>query len=83
MLQLQIIIVRMVNMTESIMEERKNKILEFMRDHSYKPLLFSELSVVLDVPSDDRPVFQALLDSMVRDGLIIKTRKERYGVPEP
>ncbi len=65
-----------------IMEDRKQRILAFMREQSYKPLKFSELAVVLDVPKEDRPALQQLLDSMAKDGLIIKTRKERYGVPE-
>ncbi|NLU51977.1 MAG: ribonuclease R [Clostridiaceae bacterium] len=64
------------------MEERKQKILAFMREESYKPLKLSELEVVLDVPQEDRPALKELLDSMAEEGLIIKTRKERYGVPE-
>jgi len=69
-------------MTDTLMEERKQKILAFMREESYKPLKLSELEVVLDVPQEDRPALKELLDSMAEEGLIIKTRKERYGVPE-
>lgn len=65
-----------------IMEERKNRIISFMREHSYKPLKFEELAVVLDVPKEERSSLQKLLDEMEEEGLIIKTRKERYGVPE-
>ncbi|NMA66672.1 MAG: VacB/RNase II family 3'-5' exoribonuclease, partial [Clostridiaceae bacterium] len=64
------------------MEDRKQRILSFMRDESYKPLKFSELAVFMDVPKEDRPSLQELLDTMVQEGVIIKTRKERYGVPE-
>ncbi|NLX63606.1 MAG: ribonuclease R [Clostridiaceae bacterium] len=64
------------------MEERKNRVLSFMRERSYTPLKFEELAVVLDVPSEDRASLQKLLDEMEAEGLIIKTRKERYGVPE-
>lgn len=66
----------------SISEERKQKILSFMRDQAYKPLKYDELISVLDVPSNDRDVFMELLISLEEKGLIIKTRKERYGVPE-
>jgi len=45
-------------------------------------LKFEELAVVLDVPAEDRTSLQSLLDEMEAEGLIIKTRKERYGVPE-
>ncbi len=64
------------------MEERKSRILSFMRDYAYKPLQLNELVMVLDVPQSDRSQFQQLLDTMEKEGLIIKTRKERYGVPE-
>jgi ribonuclease R len=65
-----------------ILDERKDRILSFMRDYAYKPLLFSELSVVLDVPHEDIPILQAMLDQMEEEGLILKTKKGRYGVPE-
>jgi len=65
-----------------IMEERKNRILSFMRERSYTPLKLDELAVVLDVPKEDRASLQKLLDEMEDEGLIIKTRKDRYGVPE-
>lgn len=71
-----------MEMELEMMEERKQRILAFMREQSYKPLKFSELAVVLDVPKEDRPALQELLDEMAKDGLIIKTRKERYGVPD-
>ena len=64
------------------LEERKNRILSYMREKAYKPLLLSELVTVLDVPKEDIPVFISLLNHMEEEGLVIKTRKERYGVPE-
>jgi len=64
------------------MEERKQRILGYMREKAYKPLLLSELITVLDVPKEDIPLFMNLLDEMENEGLIIKTKKERYGVPE-
>lgn len=69
-------------MVSEIMDERKNRIVSFMREQIYKPLKFEELAVVLDVPSEDRSELQKLLNEMESDGLVIRTRKERYGVPE-
>jgi len=69
-------------MINELMEERKKRIVAFMRERAYQPLKFEELAVVLDVPPDDRPELKKLLDEMEADGLIIKTRKERYGIPE-
>jgi len=69
-------------MCVNLMEERKKRILAFMREEAYKPLLLSELVSVLDVPAQDIPLLSRLLDEMEEEGLIIKTKKNRYGVPE-
>jgi len=66
----------------NLMEERKKRILAFMREEAYKPLMLSELVTVLDVPGEDIPLLQNLLNEMEQEGLIIRTKKERYGVPE-
>lgn len=64
------------------MNDRKERILGFMREDAYKPLLFSELVTVLDVPKTDIPLFQNVLDELEAEGKIFKTQKDRYGVPE-
>ena len=64
------------------MKDRKERILAFMREDAYKPLLFSELVIVLDVPKSDIEVFENLLKELEQEGSIFKTHKNRYGVPE-
>jgi len=61
------------------MMNRKEKILGFLNEKSYHPLLFDELATVLDVPHEDREAFNQILDELEEDGQIIKTRKNRYG----
>lgn len=63
-------------------EERKRRILAYMKDKAYKPLLFTELVNVLAVPPEDVPELRSMLDDMEKNGQVFKTRKERYGVPE-
>ncbi len=53
-----------------------------MREDAYKPLLIDELMNVLDVPAEDIPEFQKMIDELEAEGKIIKTKKKRYGVPE-
>lgn len=65
-----------------ILQERKDKIVAFMKEAAYKPLKFSELAVVLDVPREDRDNLAEILDSLEREGVIYKTKKERYGITE-
>ncbi|SDK71814.1 ribonuclease R [Natronincola ferrireducens] len=60
----------------------KERIVEFMRTAAYNPMLEEELMEALEVDQKEKTVFFKLLDDMVAEGLIIKTRKKRYGVPE-
>ncbi|HHW30231.1 MAG TPA: ribonuclease R [Clostridiaceae bacterium] len=62
--------------------ERRERILAFMREKAYKPLSFTELSVVLDVPHEDLDQLRMVLESLESDGLIFRTKKNRYGTPE-
>lgn len=64
------------------MMDRKERILEFMREDAYKPLLFGELRTVLDVPKTDIQLFKNVLNELESEGKIFKTHKDRYGVPE-
>lgn len=67
---------------EGLMEERKERIVNFMREDAYKPLLFDELVMVLDVPPEDIDKFREVMDELEADGKIFKTHRNRYGVPE-
>lgn len=62
--------------------ERKEKIVQFMREVAYKPLKLDELAVVLDVPQEDREHFRNIIDELENEGAIYKTKKDRYGVPD-
>lgn len=63
------------------LEERKERIVAFMRDKAYKPLLFKELIMVLDVPEEDIEQFTQVMDELEEEGKIFKTHGKRYGVP--
>ncbi|AKL94708.1 ribonuclease R [Clostridium aceticum] len=60
----------------------KEKIVEFMKTSAYNPMLEEELLEVLEIGTNQKTMFSNLLEEMVAEGLIIKTRKKRYGVPE-
>jgi ribonuclease R len=64
------------------MLDRKEKILGFMNEHEYKPLLLKELMNVLDVPSEDINEFKHLLNELIDEGKVFKTHKKRYSIPE-
>lgn len=60
----------------------KEKIVEFMRTSAYNPMLEEELAREMEIDKKQRKIFSKLLEEMVTEGLIIQTRKKRYGVPE-
>jgi ribonuclease R len=64
-----------------ILQERREKIIAFMKQESYKPLRFSELAAVLDVPREDRDRLAEILESLEREGVIYRTKKDRYAIP--
>ncbi|MCX7709891.1 MAG: ribonuclease R [Clostridia bacterium] len=67
---------------DNLYAERKERILDFMREDAYKPLLFQELVSVLDVPKDDLPMFKEVVEELENEGKIFKTHRDRYGIPE-
>ncbi|MBP1744721.1 MAG: ribonuclease [Firmicutes bacterium] len=60
----------------------KERILDFMREQAYKPMNLQELERVFDISKADRAEFGKTLKYMEKDGEIVKTRTEHYGVPE-
>jgi len=57
-------------------------LISFMKEKAYKPMTVSELAAVFGVGKHEMKDFKKLLKSMEREGKIIKTRTEHYGVPE-
>lgn len=60
----------------------KDKILAFMREEAYKPMMLEELAIIFDINKNEWRDFSKVLEEMEAEGLIIKTRKNKYGVPE-
>jgi len=61
----------------------ESKLLEFMREFAYKPMTYQELEqhfVITDAL--DFKAFIKMLVALEEEGKVIRTRNERYGVPE-
>ena len=59
------------------------QILEFMREESYKPLTITELEQVFELKdSSEFKQFVRMVNDMEEQGLIVRTRRNRFGVPE-
>lgn len=62
--------------------EMKNKLLSYMKEDAYKPLSYNELIQEFQGDFGTEPEFEAVLNSLLEDGSIIITRKNKYGVTE-
>lgn len=60
----------------------KEDILAIMRATSYRPLSYKELVNVLELPEEEQWEFSKLIGKMEKDGDIVRTRKDKYGLPE-
>ena len=58
---------------------RKN-IINFMEDKVYKPMLKEELAIQFGLEGKEMKAFYKVLEDMEKEGTIIKTRNERYGI---
>lgn len=66
-------------MTE--LEERKERIVAFMTEEAYRPLLLKELRMILGVPHSDYEIFNQVIQELEEEGRIYKTHGNRYGIP--
>lgn len=57
----------------------KEKIIEFMSQKDYKPMLKEELLVKFDIPIEFKKEFFKVLKDLEKEGTIIKSSNERYG----
>jgi len=65
------------------MEVKKKNILDFMEEKLYKPMTISELEQVFDIKSAaDFKQFIKLMNELEENGEIVRTRTNRYGLPE-
>lgn len=60
----------------------RSTIIDFMEEKIYKPMLKEELAVQFDIDLKDLEDFYKVIEGMEKEGIIIKTRNERYGLAD-
>ena len=60
----------------------KDKVQMLMKEEAYRPLSKQELVQIFEIGKKDKEIFYDVLKEMEEEGLIYKTKKEKYGVPE-
>lgn len=63
-------------------DEKKQMILEFMQHKDYRPMKIKELSMILQVPNNEREALEQVLNQLTVEGKIIKTKRGKYTIPE-
>lgn len=62
------------------MPDDREKILELMKEQAYRPLALDELAEALGVSEERKPELAVIVDEMLSDGFIIRTRRGRLGL---
>ena len=60
------------------MNDRKEKILRYIKSKEYLPLKIDEMAAVLCVPEEDFLEFSKILDELVQEGRVKLSKKKRY-----
>jgi ribonuclease R len=60
----------------------QEKILEFMSQGVYRPLKLRELARTMKIPEEEYGGFRRTVRSMLRDGLLVKIKRGRLGLPD-
>jgi len=58
----------------------KRNIINFMEEKLYKPMLKEELAIKFGLEGKEINAFFRVLEEMEKEGIVIKTRNERYGL---
>ncbi|MFD0827121.1 ribonuclease R [Neobacillus sp. M.A.Huq-85] len=68
---------------EDTIQKHIDKLLHYMKDEAYKPLTVQELEAAFGIQdSSDFKEFVKALVQMEEKGLVVRTRSNRYGLPE-
>lgn len=60
----------------------KNEILRVLKDEITKPIFDYELFKYMEYETSDNDDFKRILDELEAEGKVLKTKKDKYGVPE-
>ena len=68
---------------EELIDQHIDRLLSYMKEEAYKPLTVQELEEALGIEdSADFKNFVKALVKMEEKGLVVRTRSNRYGLPE-
>jgi len=60
----------------------KNEVLKILKEDVTKPIFDFDLFKLMELDKDDSDDFLMLLDELESEGKVLKTKKDKYGIPE-
>ena len=66
------------NRMDSIFEQRKKMIYEFICDEFYVPMKLKELAILLQVPKEQRNELKKVMDALEAEGKVKVSAKGKY-----
>lgn len=58
----------------------RERIIEYMEEEKYKPMLKEELAIKFNMEREDLRKFYEVLEGLEKEGIIIKAKNDRYGL---
>ena len=69
-------------MTEELLKQRKEMLVQLVHDKTYVPMKLKELAMLLSVPKEHRDELKEVLDILIAEGKIGISKKGKYGKAE-
>ncbi|TCT16197.1 RNAse R [Natranaerovirga pectinivora] len=63
-------------------DTKKQIIMDLVSHPEYRPLKIKEIAALLDIPQHDRHILDEVLQTLIAEGKLIKTKRSKYAVPE-
>ncbi len=70
------------NLDLDILEEKQQKILNFINSNEYKPMKINDIMLFMEVPILDRELFLQIINSLISKGILIVTQKGKLMTPK-
>ena len=69
-------------MEKELLEKRKKAVYELMCNDMYVPMKIKELAILMNVPREDRPDLEEVLNALMAEGKIELSKRGKYSKAE-
>lgn len=69
-------------MEEELIELRREKLLNFIQSPEYIAMKKNDIAVLLEVPSEDRPLFYEMIEKLKSEGKLLESKKGKLMAPK-